>query len=571
MRKRRIAILGSLMFFALCLFNLVNAAETTEVVGSEQSFPDSHLPYWYVPTKFGTTGLYSLFGADTVGHKGFSLGVYGDFTQSALPADPRDLDIFQLRFVGTFGITDRIEIGGMVPFVRIKADSEFGLPEIDESGIGDINLVGKVSLVLDRRGVPGIGVFGRVSFPTGDEDKGLGSGTTDFELGGIISKHAGPLTLYGNVSYFFSGEGDTVTANCSVPQSVAAGICTQGIFENALFYGGGVEVTVARSETSRLSIFGEARFFHETRSESDSKESPLDNVDDGGEGLVGIRLGFSNGLAITGGWGGKLTGDEAVPEAPVSHIFGGITYTFAAKPAPPPVPTPTPTPPPPAPAPAPPPVVRNQCPEITTMTASPDKVTGGGSVQVRVEARDPDAGPSPLTYTWSATGGRIEGSGPEVTWIAPSCRELGAPSRTFDITVKVSDGDPACDITRTVTVEVTCEEVLEGTVNFGSGSARLDNIAKAILDNIATSLQQFPDQSIVLRGYSDNIGTEEANRRISQRRAEAVRDYLVRRHGIDPGRITIEAHGSENPVASNETEEGRRLNRRVEIYRVPFK
>jgi outer membrane protein OmpA-like peptidoglycan-associated protein len=148
---------------------------------------------------------------------------------------------------------------------------------------------------------------------------------------------------------------------------------------------------------------------------------------------------------------------------------------------------------------------------------------------------------------------------------------LGAPSRTFDITVKVSDGDPACDITRTVTVEVTCEEVLEGTVNFGPGSARLDNIAKAILDNIATSLQQFPDQSIILRGYSDNVGTEEANRRISQKRAEAVRDYLVRRHGIDPGRITIEAHGSENPVASNETEEGRRQNRRVEIYRVPFK
>jgi outer membrane protein OmpA-like peptidoglycan-associated protein len=569
MKKRFIPILG---FLLLLIMSIGHLAEAADDAGFSQPFPDSHLPYWYAPTRFGTTGLYNLLGTDTVGPKGFSLGVYADFSQYVLPLDPRTPNLTDIRFVGTFGITERLEIGGAIPYVNLSTDSEFDLPEFDESGIGDINLTVKVRLVDDVAGRPGIGAFGIISFPSGDEEKGLGSGSTDFTVGGIITKRAGALNLYGNVGYFFSGESDTVTANCFFTQDVLDLIgqfCNPDVYEDAFVYGGGFEVDLARNSASRLALFGEATFYNETRGDDDEKESPIDDVDDQGQGVLGLRFGTSNGLSLTGGWRARITGEEAVPKAPHYGFFGGVAYTFAAKPAPPtpiPTPTPEPTPIPPRPTPTP---ITNKCPEITVMVANPDKVTGGASVQIRVEASDPDNGPSPLTYEWSATGGSIEGSGPEATWTAPSCQELGAPSRTFEITVKVNDGE--CPVTKTVTVEVSCEQVLEGAVNFGPGSSRLDNIAKAILDNIATSLQQYPDQAIIIQGHSDNRGSEEANRRISLKRAEAVRDYLVKRHGIDPGRIKVEAYGSERPVASNDTEEGRRQNRRVEIYRSTFK
>lgn len=550
MKRKFVPIFGFLLL-SISICNLAHA-----------QFEDSHQPYWYAPTKFGTTGLYNLFGTDTVGPRGFSLGVYADFSRFALPVDPRDPELFELRFVGTLGLTERLEIGGSFPYVNLSADEEFGFPEIDESGAGDLTLMGKFRFVDN----PGIGVFGLLSFPTGDEEKGLGSGSTDFTIGGIITKRAGTLNLYGNVAFFFSGEDDTVTANCFVPPILAAGICTQDTFENALLYGGGIEVTLARSETSRFAIFGEINAFSELRDEDDEKESPLDEVDDGSQGTVGVRIGFSNGLAFTGGWAGQISGKEPVPDAPVWRVFGGITYTFAAKPTPIPTPTPEPTPTPtPPPVETPPPPV-NRCPEITAMTANPDRVTGGESVQVTVEATDPDG--DALSYQWTATGGQIEGTGSQVTWVAPTCQELGAPSQVFSISVTVSDGE--CPVTRAVTVEVVCERILEGTVNFPRG-ARLDNIAKAILDNIAISLQQFPDQAIVIEGHTDSRGNEEANFRLGLRRAEAVRDYLVTRHGIDPNRITVESFGSQRPIADNATEEGRRQNRRVEIYRVPFK
>jgi outer membrane protein OmpA-like peptidoglycan-associated protein len=85
------------------------------------------------------------------------------------------------------------------------------------------------------------------------------------------------------------------------------------------------------------------------------------------------------------------------------------------------------------------------------------------------------------------------------------------------------------------------------------------------IDRLARVLNQYPATRIRVEGYTDNTGSEEYNLRLSQRRAEAVRQLLISK-GISPDRITALGYGESKPRASNATPYGRQLNRRVEIY-----
>jgi outer membrane protein OmpA-like peptidoglycan-associated protein len=102
-------------------------------------------------------------------------------------------------------------------------------------------------------------------------------------------------------------------------------------------------------------------------------------------------------------------------------------------------------------------------------------------------------------------------------------------------------------------------------IHFEPGSARLTNIAKAILDDVALRMKQEPTSTALVIGYTDNRENTGPNADLDRRRAEAVRDYLVSRHGIDRNRITVEGRDAREPVADNSTAEGRLRNRRVVI------
>jgi len=102
-------------------------------------------------------------------------------------------------------------------------------------------------------------------------------------------------------------------------------------------------------------------------------------------------------------------------------------------------------------------------------------------------------------------------------------------------------------------------------IQFDAGSARLTNIAKAILDGIALRMKNDLNATAVVTGYSDNAGAEPANVAISAKRADAAKEYLVTRHGIDPNRITTAAKGSAEPAYDNATAEGKAKNRRAVI------
>jgi outer membrane protein OmpA-like peptidoglycan-associated protein len=105
--------------------------------------------------------------------------------------------------------------------------------------------------------------------------------------------------------------------------------------------------------------------------------------------------------------------------------------------------------------------------------------------------------------------------------------------------------------------------VLRG-VHFDFDKAVIRSEAEPILDEAARTLKDEPSIAIAVEGYTDSVGTDSYNQRLSVRRAEAVRDYLAA-HGIDASRMTVEGFGESRPVASNDTAEGRAQNRRVEL------
>jgi outer membrane protein OmpA-like peptidoglycan-associated protein len=100
---------------------------------------------------------------------------------------------------------------------------------------------------------------------------------------------------------------------------------------------------------------------------------------------------------------------------------------------------------------------------------------------------------------------------------------------------------------------------------FASDSAQLHPKLRAALNELATSLLQNPTETVQIVGYTDSTGGDAINLPLSQNRAQSVESYLVS-HGVQPQRITTQGLGSQNPLASNDTAEGRALNRRVEIF-----
>ncbi len=111
--------------------------------------------------------------------------------------------------------------------------------------------------------------------------------------------------------------------------------------------------------------------------------------------------------------------------------------------------------------------------------------------------------------------------------------------------------------------EVQTKIVLRG-VTFAFDSDRLSQEATPILDQAATTLKEAGEVSISVEGHTDSVGSNEYNLDLSRRRAESVRKYLETQ-GVDAARMTTRGFGEENPVATNDTSEGRAQNRRVEL------
>jgi NitT/TauT family transport system substrate-binding protein len=121
-------------------------------------------------------------------------------------------------------------------------------------------------------------------------------------------------------------------------------------------------------------------------------------------------------------------------------------------------------------------------------------------------------------------------------------------------------------------LDVVTEEKLQSistnrvTINFASGSATLDETAKYIIqDKFGPMVQGFEAARVRVEGNTDNIGDSAMNVRLSKARAQAVVNFLVEKYRLDSDRFVVRGNGMDNPVAGNDTDEGRAANRRTDF------
>jgi outer membrane protein OmpA-like peptidoglycan-associated protein len=171
---------------------------------------------------------------------------------------------------------------------------------------------------------------------------------------------------------------------------------------------------------------------------------------------------------------------------------------------------------------------------------------------------DPDK--DPLTYKWDF------GDGTTGSFTFPNATHRYAKVGNYTVRLTVDDGKGGTD-TATKTIVVIRKVVLQeqkGKVLFDFDKATLKPAGQKELAEIAQEMKDNPTETADLVGHADGIGTDAYNDRLSQRRAEAVRNFLVSQ-GNAASRFRVAWKGKREPIAPNTTVEGRALNRRVEI------
>ena len=186
-----------------------------------------------------------------------------------------------------------------------------------------------------------------------------------------------------------------------------------------------------------------------------------------------------------------------------------------------------------------------------TLTLDKTDVFAGDTIAATTQASDPEN--DPLTYTWSVDGQRRPDTSSR---IQINTRGLAGGRHSVAVTVEDDRGAAASD-TKSFSVSEKIVLRIEAT--------RPDNMAKAQLDEIALKMRQNPQLRATLTGHTDDQGSEEVNERMGLRRADGVKAYLVDEQNIGTSRIESQSAGETQPIADNQTPQGRSDNRRVEV------
>ena len=214
---------------------------------------------------------------------------------------------------------------------------------------------------------------------------------------------------------------------------------------------------------------------------------------------------------------------------------------------------PPPPPPPPEP-PAPqnhPPTVKAQCDPCTVEVGKTSTVTATG--------QDPDG--DALTYRWSApTGTFANPADRQTVWTAPQ------QEGTVPVTVSVDDGKggTASDAVNIQVVRPAVKTYTFEDVHFDFDRYTLRPEATRVLDEAVAAFKSDPTLKVEIEGHTCNIGTAEYNLALGDRRATAVKEYLISR-GVPADRLHTISYGEERPKYDNAREETRRLNRRAAL------
>lgn len=419
--------------------------------------------------------------------------------------------------------------------------------------VGDLYVGAKVNVWSEYRQRPAaLAVRGILKLPTGDEAVGVSTGKTDFLVDFIASKEiARVVDLSGYAGWEVRGQpADFDAPTGAFRWGAGAGFPSRSPLRGILELNG-----VVPSQSS-------IAFTGPRIAAIDATLPPLESsVQTLSRATAGLTWQHRSGFFVGGGVSWNAPGEGRAGYRADSDPFGdfldwqvrigfhpGTRVYVAPPPPPPPAPPPAPQPPPPANRP---PIVRAQC--------DPCTVPPGGSVTVRAEASDPDG--DPLTYRWTAPTGKLATPAERQTgWTA------GTQEGTVPVTVTVEDGKGG-KASDTVNIQVTRPPVKAYTfedVHFDFDRYSLRPEATRLLDEAVAALREDERLRLEIEGHTCNIGTAEYNLALGDRRANAVRDYLVSR-GVTADRLRTISYGEERPKHDNAREETRRLNRRAAL------
>jgi outer membrane protein OmpA-like peptidoglycan-associated protein len=169
------------------------------------------------------------------------------------------------------------------------------------------------------------------------------------------------------------------------------------------------------------------------------------------------------------------------------------------------------------------------------------------------------------TLTWSTANASSVSIDPGVGRVDPSGSRQVCPDSTTQYTITAVGEGESRTASTTVTVKPKVIDRLTLHVNFDFDKSNVRSADDAELQKAVDFVKKYPASKISIEGYTDSIGSEAYNQRLSERRAAAVKEYLLKHGESDGTRIATSGHGESQPVADNSTEEGRFKNRRVEI------
>jgi outer membrane protein OmpA-like peptidoglycan-associated protein len=512
------------------------------------------------PAYEGETGLFHMSTAYSLPKGKFSFSLFRD----NLDRDPKDIDFSVFGLSLAYGATSRLEIFGNVGIQnRLDADALFeggfvsdypfaGNPTVSpewQTGFGDVKLGAKYAFLDDYDRDPvGLALRGFVKFGTADATLGLGTGKTSFGGDLILSKNINyAADVHASVGYVINSNPNgqfLLPVDPLSPSAAIPGGSTTINVGNYFKWGVGLNFPAMR----RLQLQAEATGAVFNKSADWPQTNWVDIV-------VGPVLYLDSGVFLRAAFSVNANySDTRLNQGIASYSDYQVSVGYHPGTRARAVYNP---PPPPPPNPNRPPTV--QC-EVEKSTILP-----GETVRVRATASDPDN--DPLTYEWSASTGKVTGTGPEATFDSAG---VTAPA-TVSVTVRVSDGRGGTAESRcTINVQAPqpkLEAITCTSGGFPNNLARLNNVDKACLDDVASRLKQDPRSRVIIVGHADSH--ERYPEVIGRKRAEAVKTYLVKERGIDESRITAKSAGASKPLDTGTTALARAKNRRVDVIFVP--